>query len=277
MDIPLSPTAGVVVMGAPNPASPFGVSSSFLSELSSFLAPNPSNPANPTFFSSVFSSLSGAGVVLGVNPENPAKSFLIGAGVVSVESPETEVAAVELPVVPPPPNANGFRPNPPAASFASVAGAGVVAGVILLNPANPLGAVVLMEVEAGLNPKAPATEVFVVLSDGFGVVLTLAGADANAPNPSPLFSKGLSAVPVDVDGVANGDDFVTAPNPPKVGFSAGFSVGLSVDVFCVDCPNPKVGFESGALSVVVCSVADCPNPLSVGLASAGLPAVVVVC
>ena len=214
------------------------------------------------------------GVVLGIDPENPAKSFLMGAGVVSVESAETEVAAVELPVVPPPPNANGFNPNPPAASFASVAGAVVIAGVILLNPANPLGAVVLMEVVAGLNPKAPVTGVFVVLSGGFGVVLTLAGADANAPTPNPLFSAGLSAVPVDVDGVAKGDDFVTAPNP---GLSAGFSAGLSIDVFCVDCPNPKVGFDSGALSDVVCSVADCLNPLSAGLDSAGLLAVVVVC
>ena len=53
------------------------------------------SPPNPNPFLSP--SLSpGTGVPVGVTPVNAAKSFLIGAGVVLVESPETEVAAVGM-------------------------------------------------------------------------------------------------------------------------------------------------------------------------------------
>ena len=62
------------------------------------------NPVKPTFFSpslsfSSFLPSGGAGVPVGVNAINDAKSFFTGPGVVLVESPETEVAAVDVPGV----------------------------------------------------------------------------------------------------------------------------------------------------------------------------------
>jgi len=100
----------------------------------------PKPPNAKPFFSPSFAS--GAGVPVGVNPPNP-KSLFTGAGVVLVLSPETDVAAVEVPDTPPRENPfPRFRPRD---------------GVVVL--------------ARGVVP------VVVLGSAGLGVVLTLAGAE----------------------------------------------------------------------------------------------------
>lgn len=168
---------------------------------------------------------------VGVIPK-VAKSFLTGAGVVLVESPETDVAAVDVPGVETPVTGSPDFPKLNANGFS------VVAGVSFEVPSESPS----LNPDPNPNEGLPADEDVTVAvggSGGLGVVETLAGA-LEKPNCLDSVPAGF----VVVEGVNKDDCFDVAEKPPNAGFA---SVGLSdgVDDCCgcgCCCPNPpKVG------------------------------------
>jgi hypothetical protein len=241
--LPLS----VLVLGAPNPPNA-GFFSPSLSPVDAAASPDPPNAG---FFS--VSLVSGAGVVAGLMPENPAKSFLTGAGVVLVESPLTEVAAVEVPGVPPKDKAG-------------------VPSLALPKPPRRLGLDLVVVSFAAPNP--PKAGAVAVVSGGLGVVETLAGALAKT---NGFASAGLSDVAAVVPKPPKGG-FESAvvedcPNPPKAGFVSVAAVVLLTVCCGAEVPKPpKADLDSVVIFVVVGWVAGggAPKPPKAGLESVGV-------